>query len=322
MEKNVYDVINEMDIDLEQYEQLKLTKFEEKKIMKKFSKTVGQNGSKTTNTKKYVGVAAAALIAFGAIGTIPTMASTDPTMYKIATFLGIDKDLASYETVVGQEVTKDGVTMRLNEVIIDNQQLIVSVTTELEDGMRENFGGPAAFVYINGQEVNKGASGASEILEDGTGLSIIKLPLGDVAEGEVAVKLSLRTPLTNVEKSPHWNFEFKANGDALKADTQTLALDKTYEAESGEQVTLHNYEVNQVEHRITYSQTTRLGFLEVRATDEKGNTVVFQPTTTDNGKGKFVLRSEDNSIVDEAKTLALALYLGDEQVGELFEITK
>ncbi|MGL4736291.1 MAG: DUF4179 domain-containing protein [Cellulosilyticaceae bacterium] len=323
MEKNIYDLINEIDIDLEEYEVIKLSKLEEKRMMKKFSEVVKAHKVGNKNSRKYIGIAAAALVAVGSVSAIPTFASTNETMYKIATFLGIEKNLSDYETVVGQEVTKDGVTMRLNEVILNNSHLLVSVTTYLEEGRESDFTGPGGSVYINGKAANKGSSWTSTILEDGTGLSVMRLPLGEAPQGDVAIKLSLNTPYTNVDKSPHWNFEFKANGEALRQDTQTVAIEQYYDLEGEAEVTIHAYEGNTVEHRITYSGVRgEYSFMELIGTDEKGNEVIFAPGPVFDGTGEFIAELKYNQILDEAKTLTLALYDRGERLSENFEVNK
>ncbi|MGL4799703.1 MAG: DUF4179 domain-containing protein [Cellulosilyticaceae bacterium] len=291
-------------------------------MMKKFSDKVRDN-KVNGGYKKYVGVAAAAVIAFGAMGTIPSMATSNETMYKIAHLLGIEKNLASYETIVGQEVTKEGIAIKINEVILNNNELLVSVTTTMDKIEKENFSAPLGRIYINGKDVNKGASGTTKIINDTTAVTLISFPLEEMPQGDIDVKVQLTTPLTNVTRSPHWNFEFKTNGDALRADTQVVEIQKTYSLKNGKEITLDRYESNEVGQKIIYSgKEGREGFIEVRGVDEKGNEIIFEAEGIFDGTGELVVTSESQSFVEEATTLTLALYENDVQVGEAFEIVK
>ena len=88
------------------------------------------------------------------------MASTqNPTAYRIASFLGIEKNLQPYETVLNTSVTKSDVTLALKGAIIDRNELVVSVVTQSDAILSENFTAPGGTVYINGEEINKGSSG-------------------------------------------------------------------------------------------------------------------------------------------------------------------
>ncbi|MGL4345683.1 MAG: DUF4179 domain-containing protein [Cellulosilyticaceae bacterium] len=323
MEKNIYDLINELETDLGSYEKINLSPLEEKKMMKKFRASLDEKVHTKKSMGKYGAAAAAVLIAFGSIGAVPTLAMTNNTAYKIASFLGIEKDLAPYEAIVGKEVTKDGITMIINEAIIDGDQLIISVTTTSEASIKDTFVGPAGFVYINGEVMNMGASMENQLIDDHTGLTLMKFPLLEAPTGEANVKISLRTPLADQQRSPHWDYEFKADGEALKAETKSVALGQTYSLEGKEALTLNSYHGNTLQHKITYTKLEdSLKFVEVKAVDEKGNEVVFKQGHIFGGKGSFELDSKDNQVVEDAKTLTLTLYVEGEAVGESFQLNK
>lgn len=44
----------------------------------------------------------------------------------------MEKDLESYKTVVNSSVSKNGFTVILNEVVLDNDKLIISITIKLQ----------------------------------------------------------------------------------------------------------------------------------------------------------------------------------------------
>ena len=89
MEKNIYDLLNETTVDLEKYEVKEMSPLEQKRILKQVKEKNKMNKGKYT---KYIAVASAAVIGLGLFGSIPTMASINPTAFKLANMLGIEKN--------------------------------------------------------------------------------------------------------------------------------------------------------------------------------------------------------------------------------------
>ena len=54
-------------------------------------------------------------------------------MESLSTLLGTKEDLSPYSTVVGKSISKNGITITLNEVILDGHSLIISYKTKIKD---------------------------------------------------------------------------------------------------------------------------------------------------------------------------------------------
>ena len=54
-------------------------------------------------------------------------------MESLSTLLGVEEDLSPYSTVVGKSISKNGITVTLNEVILDGHSLIISYKTKIKD---------------------------------------------------------------------------------------------------------------------------------------------------------------------------------------------
>ena len=52
---------------------------------------------------------------------------------KIGELMGFSKDLSAYTEVINQVQTKNGISLTINEVILDNYSLIVSVKPDYEE---------------------------------------------------------------------------------------------------------------------------------------------------------------------------------------------
>ena len=171
MEKNIYDLINETNTKLENYEVKKMSRLEEKRLLKQ---TLGESKKMKASYKKYIAVASAAVICMGAVGAMPVMASTNPTAYRIANLLGIEKNLDDYATVVNKMVVDKGVSVGLGEVLYDKEGDVLIVTNLLSvDDKIEDIDIVATNslhtrVYINGNELNTSSSTEAKLVDDHT----------------------------------------------------------------------------------------------------------------------------------------------------------
>ena len=325
MEKNIYDLLNETEHEIDEHHTIQLTEIEEKRIMKKFSKSITQTTKK--NYTKVASIAAAAVVMIGAVGAVPTLATTNATLYKIATALGIEKNLSDYETIVGKEITKDGITMRINEVILDNNRLFVAVTTTSEEPLENHFIGPTGVIYVNGQEINSGMSVQSKVLNATTGVSVLTFPLGKQEVDQLDIKLVLKTPISNVMSSPHWTYTFRANGEVLHAQTQTVAINQQISVDTTTHITLHDYQSNLLRQGILFSID---GVLDgniptdvvLKGQDEYGNEVALYPGSILMDGGEFTPDEESVDYVKEATCLTLQMLVKDVPAGEPFTIEK
>ena len=73
--------------------------------------------------EKYVAAAAAFVLILGG-SSAPVRqnvyAQSRQIMESLSTLLGVEEDLSPYSTVVGKSVSKNGITVTLNEVILDD----------------------------------------------------------------------------------------------------------------------------------------------------------------------------------------------------------
>ncbi|MFV0516910.1 MAG: DUF4179 domain-containing protein [Aminipila sp.] len=327
MEKNIYDLLNNAYVDLDDYNKEQITDLEGAKMMKFMKEKMGQNNNtrKQKRTKTAVAASIAVLMLVGGtVGGVSVMATENPTAYKIANFLGIEKNLDSYESMINQSVTKDGVTLSLKGVIINGDELVASVVTSSPELSSDNFEAPGAVVFINGERINGGSMMQFKVLDEHTGHSIIRVPLLKQYEGILDVKLQLSTPLKEMERSPHWEFEFRTSGDELKEDTFIQDINETVSLPDGKTIKLNNFQLNRLSCTIDFSAENGLGGnqVEIYSVDEKGNEIKFELDVMTSTKGKLVLPIEYHETVEQAKTLNCTVVLNGEKLGQTFMIQK
>lgn len=319
-----------------------------KSVNEGYEGMINKNKTHVENKKHKRNIVAAALAV--AVGTtvLGTTFSDEVTaavklaMFDIRNYLGVNKDLDDYKTIVDKAITKNGITIQLNEVILDKDEVVVSTTIKSDKSLGDNgdllvFGN----VYINGKEVSNGATGGSKQIDKYTEESVLSYGLDkELEQGELNIEIKYDTALMTIDgketkvKGP-WSFEFKSNGDALSASSNTIKLNNSFELENGQKITLNEYRSNAVGQKINYSienkDKNNVYSVLLRGYDDLGNKVEFYASHEEMTEG--LLKNENQTeISEDAKTLTLVPYAVEmpkesgrmsndyKQVGEEFTI--
>ncbi|MGL6175062.1 MAG: DUF4179 domain-containing protein [Cellulosilyticaceae bacterium] len=331
MEKNIYDLLNQVEVDLSEYEEREMSELRKKRLLNNFisSKTKKGNGY-----KKYIVVASAAVISFGAIGTLPTLATINPTAYKIATMLGIEKDLEGYTTVIDQPIIQNGITVGLGEVAYDkvNEELIVTTYTTSNNSIQNTddltMHGIHARIYINGQRLNTSASGHKKIIDEKTIAYVTSYDVEENIDGGFDITIDI--PQVFVDDQEHrgnWKFQFSVDGDQLASDTQVIELDASVQLQKDSELKLVKYTSNVFGKSIYYMFEGEMvrNFEELRGEDNFGNPVVFEYASgMHNQGGEFTLDTERSNLSTDATQITLKLYTStvvgeDEEMERVYE---
>ena len=285
---------------------------EKKKIMKKFIKNKQE---KKVNYKKYIAVASLAVISFGAIGTIPTLASTNPTLYKLANMMGIETDLDNYTAVINKPITKGDITVQLGEVIYDKHNNKLKVSTFVNHAEKINpdeIVSIFASVHINGEEINVASMWETKVIDENTVGFVTDYLLDSTYEGKMDIRVAINTVEVNGNyERGEWNFDFTADGDQLASDTKVVELKKEFTLDNDEKLTLSKYTNNNLGASIFYTTNNLLfdHLMLVKGTDNLGNEVVFSPYHGQGEKGgEFRLSKEESKLSPEASSMTLNLY--------------
>lgn len=260
----------------------------------------------------------------------------------ISSFFGIAKSLDEYKTIVNKSVTDNGITVKLNEVILDGSEIIVSYSESADKKSSERIR-PVHIkgnIYINGKKINEENINDvnSKVIDVYSTQEVINYDLENInLSGSLNIKIECQSiELENgAEKKGEWNFEFKADGNELKADTREIALNNRFTIEDGTEYTLERYTDNSLGQKIYASisnfKTNKKYMVELIGTDDLGNKVRFYSFNSDEDHALFkIQRHELNNLNENAKTLTLTPYdtelqNGDgkfelKQVGEAFTI--
>lgn len=311
MREDIYDLLNDIEIDLSEMEREDFTEIERKRAMKKFRKSV----SKNRGYKKYAGVAVVFMISAGTLGSIPTFATTNPVAHSIADFLGIEKNLDSYTTVINKSVTKGNITVQLNEVILNEKELIVSTTITnaepIEKAIEELRVNAMASIYVNGKRINWAAGGSSKQIDEYTVEQVMHYQLDEAYTGDLDMTLLFDDiRIDDVKQKGRWKFEFSTSGEELAVQTINQEMNQVFILPNETQITLTRYAANDMGEKI-YFTSSKAGAdydLELRGTDNLGNPIIFTFSNQKETNGALELNDYFSAKDERASSYTLELY--------------
>ncbi len=344
--KNMYELLNDLSIHLEDYAQEEVDNLEKKKLKKAFRR----KRYKISNSKKIGTVAVALLLALGVLtqtnwGKV-VYAATESKLaaitYSIGEGLGIERNIEPYANVVNQVVESNGVEMKLTDAIIDKDELILSIVTNTNkpvEGVNFDYD-----VFINGKKIRSysatGSSGAIDHSESRF-FSVYSINIAGIDTAEnVNIKVLLKNltyytgNATTDKAKGEWKFEFTANGSELMASAYSLGLDYSFNI-GADQYTLNEFRYNPVNQKIFGKVQDRSGrsyAIDLKGRDNLGNEVVFFLTSRSGEDLVFKYQNLYGDLADDVTSITLTPYAAQmpeksgkmsdewEQVGEAFTI--
>jgi len=343
--ENIYALLNDLSMDLEDYAKEELSELEKQKLKKAFLRKKNRS-----NSKKIGAIAVALLLVVGIL--VPTgwgkavYAATESKLaeisYSIGKALGIERNIAPYANVVNQVVESNGTAMKLTDVIIDKDELILSVVTgtyKPVEGINFDYD-----IFINGKKIrNYSATGSSGPLDDSRTRfsSVYAVNIDGI---DTTGNADIKVVLNNLTYYPSyaapekvkgkWEFEFAASGSELMADTYVLALDYGFRI-GDEKYTLEEFRYNPVNQRIFGKVKDRSEHsyeINLRGRDNLGNKVEFALTSVSGEDLIFKYQNLYGDLSAKITSITLTPYAaklpeksgntGDDwkQVGEAFTI--
>ncbi len=323
MSKNIYDMLNDYNINFDELKEEGFNDIEKKKIKYNFKKSINKENKKSNKRKKTI-IAATFIGALfiGFIGTdvgATVVYGIKMASYEIATFLGIKKDLSSYKTVVNKTLSNYELEIKLNEIILDNDELIISSTFKPKD---EKLEGKSIFlipeVFVNGSSLGVTmAGGLGGIIIDDSGYSTAMEYSFKEEEynGDLDIKITYRDMFINQEfkRTEPITFEFTTSSEELANNTKKIELNNTFTLASGEEIKLNKYTSNVISEKIYYS-IDRKGkdetpyYIKLKGQDNEGNKIAFTLSKGTSNWGVLKLDNKEYKISETATSITLAPY--------------
>lgn len=306
MKNNIYSLLNDASINLDEYKKDDFNDIE-KKLLKQNIRKVIKKDNKQSVRRKAIAAAVIVVVLTGmSFGNTRAFAISKINLVSesISSFLGIDKNLDDYNTVINKAIIDNGVTVKLNEVILDDNELLISTNISSDRILKDyETWNSDMTLYINNKKVKfTGAGGGIKNIDDNTSQQVIEYDLDSIKDmdlsGELNIKIIYSKMAVNYQDDINgtWKFEFKTSGDKLKIDTKTVKLGYEFDLESGNKYILEKYTGNALGQKvygkiIDNSANNETYNILLKGYDELGNKVIFDLSR--GRKDEFVLKYEN-----------------------------
>jgi len=284
---SIYKELNEVKLDISEFQETPLSIMEQQRIIKGFKKK-----TKPYKQKKYWLVASAAVVAIAIIslslamdkGTIASMPFVGGVVEEF-NYPNENVDFSSYKTAIGETVENDLGKLTLNEVMLDDQQIVLSATFEPADGVKFDYQTHfRPVVKVNGQDYTVTTGSQSIELNDSMFTIYNNINLSQVVTTEnVHIEISYDSWSSSthdivVIEQP-WRFEVQVPQENLLAKKKVFDMNKTITLNNGEIVTIEKVVSTPISTTVYYdlSQTqSRNIYFSIQSEDGVEQT----PTTT------------------------------------------
>lgn len=292
MKDNIYENANFLNGSVDEYEKMELNELEAKRFKKKFKK-------KRSLAK--IAIAAALVLALSQIGIGATATSIIKDLsYSISYSLYGNKEQTPYANMIKETVSDNGIDIKLNECLIDENSLIVSYLVDTKKTNLLNIGFDEK-VYINGKKARiESATGSMGLLDKEKSNSVFTVyNQYDIKNIPLDKDLDIRLVLFNMEETTvddvenykntggKWEFNFVANGQELAKNTKRVKINEKLKLDNIE-LTIEDLCYNSVIKKMhAKADECPIDYnLELRGVDNLGNKVLFDISRID---GKDVL---------------------------------
>ncbi len=289
MKNDIYDLLNDIDNQIDTFETVDITSTDLKNWKQSFALKKKTSVKKHT-WKKYAAAAAAFIILLGG-SSAPVRqnvyAQSQQIMESLSTLLGTKEDLSPYSTVVGKSISKNGITITLNEVILDGHSLIISYKTKIKDSSvlkKSNIKTITELpididLTIAGEPIVESVGICSTPIDKLTSISESEIQLNDSSILSEKADFTINFSTLDKSNTSIGKLKFAASGKELNAKTTNVALNHSFTLPNKTKITLKNYRSNIVNHQISFTisknNTGLSGDIILKGKDDLGNPVEF-----------------------------------------------
>lgn len=326
-DKNIYDMLNDIEVDLSEFEKDDFNDIEKMKIKKKIRQSIGK---KNTNYKKYISVASIAILSIAMVSITPlgTYASKiiSDLVFDLKSALRIEVDDGNYIKVINESITKQGVTLRLNEAVLNDDKLMVSMTTISEEKIPNDviieYNGETK-LYINEEFIDNvyminGMNASKNNIDEVLFFNVDT----NKYSGEINIKIEIDqldisrnikdkyVPEKTIEGP--FVFEFDFDTTKINNNTKNIELDKVIKLEDNQEIKLDKFVYNPLSQKIYYTKNKEAldnkTDIVLIGKDDLGNEVRFDPSSEIDGSGQLITNTSGKRVDKSAKYLTLTAY--------------
>ncbi|CAM4417807.1 hypothetical protein BAMA_04170 [Bacillus manliponensis] len=321
---SIYKELNNMKLDVTEFEEKPLTKLQEKQ----WEKRVLNKLHKKKRSKKWLSVAAACIIitSIAVPLTNPSVANVPFIAEPIEHFNDPEKkqqlDYSKYKTIVGETAENEYGKLTLNEVLVDDNNLLIGSTFEPAEGIAFDYQKALIpKIQINGEDLTVTRGGESIEINDAMFTIYNDIELSHLPQTEtLQLEISYDTFDWDTVMNKPLVFHIEASQSELIKDKKTF--------NTNEMITLHNDQSIVIEKVVVTPISTSIYYDATQSThnpiyfkivSENGEEQLFNEATF-NDPGEISFSRFDSINIEQGK-YSLVPYNGkDEVIGEAIPI--
>ncbi|GEM_PF-399161 len=275
---SVYDELNDLKLDMTEYEGQSLNDIDRKRWKKRIAKKLNaskaerETSGKRRKTKRVIAAAAAAFLLIGAVLPVGQQALAKLPFVSglLENFAGYgqDVDYSAYKTKIGETTENEYGRLTLNEIIVDTDRLLITSTLEPSAKLKiakDNSIWMNAKITINGRsdvQSHNGSDGAGSDGEHGLYTTYESIPLSEIPDGDnLHIKIEYNRMSwwnpANMPTTPSkpWTFEVETSRAALLAKTHTVEVNRTVDLINGERIVIEKVVSGPISTLVYYDRT-------------------------------------------------------------------
>lgn len=143
--------------------------------------------------------------------------------------------------------------MQLGEVLVDNDEIAVTLKVTSEEILPQYFDVKDADIYINGQAIEMTKFVSEREIDNHTYEFCMKWLGEERFDGDLDIRIIFRAFGTNEEQiEGRWAFDFKANGEELMVETFEIPVGETIYVPDGGKIFVEKYTANKLSQKIYF----------------------------------------------------------------------
>ncbi|MGF9766383.1 DUF4179 domain-containing protein [Bacillus albus] len=311
---SIYKELNDIQLDITEFEEIPLTKLEEKH----WGKRVKNKLRKNKQSKKWFGVAAACMLMISITAPLgqSSLANTPFIAGLIEKYLDEQqpRDYSPYKTAIGKTAENKYGKLTLNEVIVDDNKLLISSTFEPAKGVEFDYQTYLiSQVRINGRDFSSIKDAQSIEVNDSMytiygGVELSEMPQTD----ELQIEITYNTFNRDTVIEQPWIFDIEVSQAQLMKEKQTFDLNETIVLSDGNKVNVKKVVSTPISTTIYYDVTQSTNEdIYFKIESESGKTYIFKEAFASNKEGDISFSRFDGINVSVGK-YSLVPYSGKE----------
>ncbi|WP_078552864.1 DUF4179 domain-containing protein [Bacillus alkalicellulosilyticus] len=316
---SLYNDLNDVNVEVDEYEEIQLTEFEKKKWEKRILAKVKKQKNKQ---KKKAGAIALIVLTSITISTV-TAAHVPYVAGLIEEYIGShqEKDFTPYKTAIGETAENEYGKWTLNEVLVDSGRLLLSSTFEPNKGVKFDYQThPTTTVRMNGVQLLPELHGGQTIKNSDSSFTVFNeiefrdMPVGDQISFHIAYDhLHFDRPV----ETP-WVFDINVPTEQLAINSQTIEIDYSIPLDNGHVVYVDKMITTPVSTILYFEWPEQEYHVGFTLTSESGEEVSWD-TRSGNPESSFI---RFHPLDDDAESYQLLPYIEMKPNYEIKELTE